>query len=181
MTVTTLPLTGTWHADPDHSLLQFGVAHMKVGLFKADFADFAATVSADEHGIRFSGAAEVESVSIKNTDFRAHVVHGADFFDAGNHPQIQFTSTRVDLAADGSVGVTGELTIRGLTRPFTATGTVSGPVEDPFGGVRVAVELTAAVDRRDWGMTYQSVLPKGGLALGHEVTLTVQAEFVAAS
>lgn len=179
MSVTTQPLTGTFVADPVHSSFQFSVRHMKISTYRASFDDVEARVVADPQGIQLTVAVRVESVSIKNPpEFREHVVYGADFFDAHNHPEITFRSQDVQLHDDGTVAVRGELTIRGTTRPVSATGTYHLPVQDPFGSIRTGVELTATVDRRDWGLDWQATLPGGGDALGNDITLSVQAELV---
>jgi hypothetical protein len=86
-------------------------------------------------------------------ELREHVVCGADFFDAGRHPAIAFSSADVELREDGTATVAGELMIKGITRPIVAEGVYVPPVEDPFGSRRGALELTATIDRRDWDMT----------------------------
>jgi polyisoprenoid-binding protein YceI len=109
---------------------------------------------------------------------RGHVVNGEEFFDGGNHPEIVFRSTRVELAEDGGVAVDGELDIKGIVRPVTATGTYRPPVEDPYGASRGAIELGTVVDRRDWDMNWQIPLPAGGEALGYEVELSAHLELI---
>ncbi len=179
MSISTQPFTGTFVADPAHSSFGFSVKHMKVASFSARFEDVDARVVADERGIRLEGAVRVESVSIKNPpEFREHVVYGSDFFDAGKHPEITFRSSRVELGEDGSVHVEGELTIKGVTKPVTATGTYQPPVEDPFGSVRTALELAATIDRRDWNMDWQMPLPGGGDVLGYDVRLSAHLELI---
>jgi len=90
-----------------------------------------------------------------------------------------FASEPARPAADGSISLPGALTIRNVTRPVVATGTWSGPVDDPFGAVRAALELRAVIDRRDYGMTWNMPLPRGGDALGTEVEIIVQLELIA--
>lgn len=178
MTVSTQPLAGTFVVDPIHSLFQFSVKHMGVSLFSAAFDDFDGRVIGDDQGIRLEGTVRVESLGIKNPDFRGHVLGGADFFDSTNHPELSFRSTDVVLNEDGTARVDGELTIKGITKPFTATGTYQPVTEDLAGKRRLGVELEATVDRRDWDFSFQAQLPKGGDALGNEVKLTVRAELV---
>ncbi|MGH3768663.1 MAG: YceI family protein [Pseudonocardiaceae bacterium] len=179
MSVVTQPLTGTFVADPVHSSFQFAVKHMKIATYRASFDNVQARVVADEQGIRLDVTAPVDSISIKYPpEFREHVVNGADFFDAGNHPTITFSAGDVRLENDNTVTVRGELTIKGIARPVVATGTYQPLTEDPFGSMRTAVELTATVDRRDWDMGWQAPLPGGGDALGYQVELSVHAELI---
>jgi polyisoprenoid-binding protein YceI len=152
---------------------------MNVSTFRAWFGDVDARLIADASERRLEGAARAESISIVDPPaFREHVVRGADFFDADHHPEILFRSERVDLAENGTATVAGELTIKGLSRPITATGTYQRPVEDPYGSLRAALELRAVLDRRDWGMSWQQPLPDGTDAVGWDVELTVQLELV---
>jgi polyisoprenoid-binding protein YceI len=105
-------------------------------------------------------------------------VRSGDFFDAGNHPEILFSSTRGELSSDGGARVEGELTMRGITRPLVATGRFQPPVQDPFGATRAALELRTVLDRRDWGFSWQLPLPDGRDALGWMVEVTAQLELV---
>ena len=179
MTTATQELTGAFTGDPVHSSFLFAVQHLGVSSFRATFGDVEARLEAGESGISLEGRARVASVSITNPpEFREHVVNGEDFFDAGNHPEIVFRSTRVELAEDGGATVDGELEIKGIARPVTATGTYQPPVEDPFGASRMAIELRTVVDRRDWDMDWQLPLPAGGETLGYEVELSVHLELV---
>jgi polyisoprenoid-binding protein YceI len=168
----TQPLTGTFAADPIHSSFQFAVKHMKVATFRAGFDEVEAHLT---DGV-LEGRAKVESVSVANPpELREHLVSSPDFF-AGQ--DIVFRSTDVTLADDGSATVEGELTIKGITKPITATGTYQAPVQDPYGGVRSAIELTATLDRRDWDMNWQAPLPSGEDVLAWDVTLSVNLELV---
>lgn len=182
MSVTTEPITGTFVARASHSAFRFTVKHMKVASFSATFDDVTARVEAGPDGVRLDGTVQVESISIRGPkEFRDHVLYSEDFFDAKNHPEMTFHASDVDLNPDGTAEVRGELTIKGITKPFVATGTYQPPVDDPWGATRAAVELTATVDRRDWGLNWQMPMPKGGDVLSWEVTLTAQVEFIKAS
>lgn len=179
MTTATRIADGTYTSDPVHSSFQAGARHMGVGTFRATFGDVSARLSADQDGVSLQGHAAVASISITNPpQFREHVVNGADFFDAANHPEIAFSSSRVDLRDDGSAELDGELEIKGIAKPLRATGTWSEPTEDPFGGTRTALDVQAVIDRREWNISWQQPLPKGGDALGWDVTIEVHLEFV---
>jgi polyisoprenoid-binding protein YceI len=179
MTTATQEFTGTFTADPVHSSFLLAVQHMKVSTFRAGFGDVEARLEGGESGISLEGRARVASISITNPpEMREHVVNGEDFLDGENHPEIVFRSTSIELAEDGSVAVDGELEIKGIARPVTATGTYQPPIEDPYGATRAAIELSTVIDRRDWRMDWQLPLPGGGDALGYEVELTAHLELV---
>jgi polyisoprenoid-binding protein YceI len=179
MAVTTSSPAGVFEADPVHSSVGFAVRHMGISTFHASFGDLDARLIADGSGLRLEGAARVESISIADPpELREHVVRGAEFLDAGNHPEILFRSDRVDVTHDGAATVEGELTIRGVTRPIRATGTYARPVEDPFGALRLGLGLRAVLDRREWGLTWQMPLPDGTDIVGWDVELTIQLELV---
>jgi polyisoprenoid-binding protein YceI len=181
MSTAVQPFTGSFIADPDHSSFQASLRHMGVGSFRTGFADVEARFEpAGADGYRLLGRARVESIDItRPAEFRAHVVEGAEFFDARNHPELVFESRELVLAADGSVEVEGLLTMRGVARPLSARGTYRGPVADVYGGRRVAIDLLATIDRRDWGMDFQAALPGGGGVLSWEVEISVHLELVA--
>jgi polyisoprenoid-binding protein YceI len=170
---------GTYTSDPVHSSFQAGVSHMGVGAFRTTFSEIEARLTSDAGATRVTGRVPVASIAIHNPpEFREHVVNGADFFDAANHPEIRFESSRLALEDDGTAELEGELVIKGIAKPLHATGTWREPVEDLAGGVRMALDLNAVVDRRDWDMSWQAPLPKGGDALGWDVTLEAQLELV---
>ena len=179
MAVAVKPFKGELVADRNHSSALFTVQHIKVSRFRASFADIDARLAADEEGMRLEGRARVDSISIADPpELREHVVSGQDFFDAGEHPEIRFRSSRLDFGDDGTVRVLGDLELRGVTRPIEASGTYRPPIADPFGATRAAIELAATIDRREWGFGWQMPLPDGGDALGWEVELDVRLELV---
>jgi polyisoprenoid-binding protein YceI len=173
------PVTATYSADPSHSSVGFAIRHMSVATFRGSFSDVEASVAiADDGALSLSGTAQVRSISIVSpAEFRNHVL-GADFLDAERHPEIAFRSDPAPVGEDGSIAVNGQLTIRNVTRGVVATGTWSAPIEDPYGNMRAAVELRTTVDRRDYGMTWNAPLPKGGDVLGTQVTVIVDLELV---
>jgi polyisoprenoid-binding protein YceI len=174
MSTTTTPLSGTYNADPIHSSFGFAVQYQGVSTFRGTLGDVTATLSDG----RLEGAARVESISIKTPEqFRAHVL-SPEFFDAANHPEVTFTSTSVDLREDGTAAVEGELTIKGITRPVSATGQWQAPAGDAFGNTRAHLHLEGTVDRTQYDMNWNAPLPSGGKALADEVTLVVDLSLV---
>jgi polyisoprenoid-binding protein YceI len=169
MATATTPLSGSYVADPVHSSFGFSVLYQGVSLFRGTLDEVAATLGDG----RLEGRGAVESISIRTPEqFRAHVL-SAEFFDAENHPEVVFTSSDVDLADDGTAKVTGELTIKGITRPVEATGTWTAATPDAFGNTRGHLNLEAVVDRTQFDMNWNAPLPSGGNALANDVKLSV--------
>ena len=178
MAIAVQPFEGTYELDPNHSSFQFEVDHLNLSTFRASFAEIEARLAEDDGVLVLEGQARAESISIVDPEFREHVVHGADFFEADVHPLITFRSTSVELGDDRSAHASGELVIRGVSRPVTASGTFAPPTTDPFGLSRAALELRATVDRRTWDLNWQQPLPDGRDALGWEVEITAHLELV---
>jgi polyisoprenoid-binding protein YceI len=176
MTSSTIPFAGTFSADPVHSSFGFAVRYQGVSLFKGSFGEVAATLADG----RLEGAAQVESISIRTPEqFRAHVL-SEEFFDAANHPAITFTSSNLALEDNGTATVEGELTLKGVTQPVTATGTWVAPATDAFGATRGHLALEATIDRTAFGINWNMPLPSGGNALANTVVLTVDVSLIEA-
>jgi polyisoprenoid-binding protein YceI len=166
---TVATLGGTYAADPVHSSFGFAVRYQGVSIFRGTLDEVTATLADG----RLDGTAQVESISIRTPEqFRAHVLSD-EFFGAAEHPTVTFTSSELDLREDGTAVVAGELTIKGITNPVTATGTWTAPAPDAFGNTRGHLNLEAVIDRTQWDMNWNMPLPSGGKALANEVTLTV--------
>ncbi len=164
---------GTYGIDPVHSSLGFAVKFNGLSMFRSSFN---AVEGALNDGV-LAGAVPVESLGIQMPRFREHLLT-ADFFDAEHFPQMTFTSTSIDVSPDSDdVTVSGDLSIRGISRPVSASGTY-GAAEDPFGNDRIGMSLTATIDRREFGLTWQNPLPGGGDALGWHVVIEVELQLV---
>jgi polyisoprenoid-binding protein YceI len=168
-------LEGTWRTDPIHSDLGFSARHMVVSTFRGRVPRFEAVLSADDGALRLEGTAPVAALEFADPTQHGHIM-SPDFLDLDRHPDLRFASTAIDLGDDGAIVVEGELTLRGATRPIVLRGAIEGPVQDPFGGSRLGLRLEGALDRRDFGLTWDMPLPDGGLVLGHEVQLTAELE-----
>ena len=164
--------TGTYALDPVHSTIGFGVRYNKLATFRSTFEKVDAQLA---DGV-LTGTADASSVVIDEPNFKGHLLTG-DFFDVERTPTITFRSTDIRPAEDGSVEVDGELTIRGVTKSVTATGTYATG-GDAFGNERVAFELETTVDRREFGIVWQNQLPDGSDALAHDVTISVDLQLV---
>jgi polyisoprenoid-binding protein YceI len=168
---TRLP-AGVWVVDRVHSTVGFAVRFMAVSTFRSRFDDFGARLTVEEDGSALLvGTARSTSIAVQDADFAAHLATPA-FFDSERFPELRFESTLVRRAGS-MVELDGLLTIKGRTLPVAVAGTVVDAHEDPFGSVRMGLELETRIDRRQFGLEWNKPLPKGGVALGDEVTLQV--------
>jgi polyisoprenoid-binding protein YceI len=168
--------TGSWRSDRVHSRVAFSVKHMVVATYRAGFDDFDIRLSDVGGEPKIVGEAKVESIESRDEEQRGHLL-SPDFFDAERYPTIGFESTSIRRGGD-QLTVDGALTIKGITRRITAKGEISGPVVDIADTEKVGIDLETKVDRTDFGLNWNAPLPKGGVAVDNEVTLTVQLELV---
>jgi polyisoprenoid-binding protein YceI len=173
----TIAPAGTWTLDPVHSRVDFEVTYL-AGTFRGEFQKIAGELTVDGARASLAGVAEVSSVDVKDEDLSAHL-QSPDFFDAERHPELRFDGH--DIRLDGqTVAVDGEITIKGVTQPVTVTGTVTAPMADPYGNDRVGLVLSAAVDRTDFGVDWNTPLPSGEQALANDVKILADLQFVKA-
>jgi polyisoprenoid-binding protein YceI len=168
-------LSGTWIADPTHSTASFAIKHMIVSTFRASFGTVNAALEVDGDDIRLAGEVLAESIDVDLADFRAHLL-GPEFFDVEKTPNISFASTAVRLGEGDTIEVDGELTVRDITRPITASGLLIGPAVNISGKDAVGIELQTTVNKNDFGLNWNAPLPKGGFAISDDVTLSVHLE-----
>jgi polyisoprenoid-binding protein YceI len=168
---------GTWTVDPVHSAIHFAVTHNGIATFRSGFADYAATLSGGEQP-QLEGTVEVASIEIDEPQLKGHLM-SPEFFDAERFPQLKFSSTELSVEDDGTVRIEGDLEIHGESRRVEATGKFGQIGADLGGNERLGLSLATAVDRRDFGMSFQAELPKGGNVLEYEVALNVELELVA--
>ena len=164
---------GTWNADPVHSHLQFEIDYAGTNVFRGGFNDYTATV---EDGV-LEGVAKVASVDVKDEQLNGHL-QSPDFFDAARFPEITFRATELVKESDGSVRASGELTLKGVTKPVELTGRIGSPQTDPFGREKLGLTLQTTVDRNDYGISWN--MPNqagGGNYLGDDVTLVANLVF----
>jgi len=170
--IATQPFTGTYRAAPVPSTFAFKVRHSGAFWFRGVMPQAEATLRPGEGGLVLEGAAKVESISVfEPAEMRAHLL-APDFFEAERHPEVSFRSTDLRLDEGGCLGLDGELTIKGITRPVAVTGHWSGPRQAAFGEI-VGLSLRASFDRREFGFDWQAEMPDGGEAVGWEVELEV--------
>ncbi len=173
-------LAETWAVDTAHSSVGFAVRHMMVSNVKGSFNKFTATVDgtpADPATAKISATIEVASVDTRDAKRDGHL-RTADFFDAEKFPQITFASTKVEKTSATSAKVTGNLTMKGVTKPVVLDVEYTPAVKSPWGGTVVGATATGKINRQDFGISFSKTLETGGLLVGDEVTLQFDLELV---
>jgi len=171
----TIAPVGTWELDPVHSSASFAVKHMVVATFRGHFADYDVTLTVGDDGnAALTGVVKTDSIVVKDENLAGHL-KAPDFFDTERYPDITFNSTSIRRDGD-EVVVDGDLTIKGNTRRVEARGTITESVVYLGGAEKLGLTLEAIVDRNEFGLEWNAELPRGGFALGNDVTLLVELE-----
>jgi polyisoprenoid-binding protein YceI len=169
---------GTWNVDPVHSHVGFEVQFV-VGPFRGSFSPVEAKLEVGEDGAAtLTGLAPVAGVRVQDENLAAHL-QSPEFFDLERTPEITFRSSEIERSGD-EIAVKGDLTIKGVTQPVKAKGTITDPAEDAHGGVRFGLRLETTVDRTKFGIDWNNPLPSGESALANEVRLTAELYLVKA-
>lgn len=173
---TATALTGTWDVDTSHSSFGFSAKHAMVATVRGSFGTFTASFVLDGNDPSRSTAeavVEATSVTTGNAQRDEHLRTG-DFFAVAEHPQITFHSTSVGgTVAGGDLTVSGELTIKGVTKPVTLAVEFQGLATDPYGNLRAGFEATTTINRKDWGVSFNAALETGGVLVSDKVKLLI--------
>ncbi|MBC6309589.1 polyisoprenoid-binding protein [Listeria sp. FSL L7-1582] len=168
-----------WNVDPAHSSIEFQVKHMMVSKVKGAFKDFSADLTLDPEDLTTASLAFTVDVASIDTRQEARDGHlkSPDFFDVEKYPAITFKSTNIVADGGNEYKVTGDLTVRDVTKPITLNVEYEGTSKDPMSGNMVAgFEGTGKFNRKDFGLNYNAVLETGGVLIGDEVKLNIQIE-----
>jgi polyisoprenoid-binding protein YceI len=181
-TTTTAPGTvSTWNLDSAHSHAEFKVKHMMISNVKGSFSGLSGALQLDESDYTHSkieASIPVASLNTGDAQRDGHV-KSADFFDAEKYPAITFNSTNIDSEGGPDYSVTGDLTIHGVTKSVTfAVEGVSEPEKDPWGNHRIGLSATAKINRKDFGLTWNSPLESGGVLVGEQVSINLEIQFI---
>jgi polyisoprenoid-binding protein YceI len=172
--------TTKWALDPTHSEIQFKVRHLMVSNVTGHFKKFDASITTEGDDIttaKVNFTADIDSISTNNEQRDAHLKAG-DFFDAENHPQLQFEGTKLEKTGADEYKLHGILTMRGVSKEVALNVEFGGIVQDPWGYTRTGFTVTGKINRKDWGVSFSMVSETGGILLGEEVSITANAEFV---
>jgi polyisoprenoid-binding protein YceI len=173
----------TWNLDPAHSAAEFKVKHMMISNVKGSFRALSGVLNLDEADVTGSSVEAFLPVATLSTGDEQRDGHlkSADFFDAEKFPTITFKSNEVKRTGEGEYAVTGDLTLRGVTKPVTfAVEGPSAPGKDPWGNLRIGLSATTRINRKEFGLTWNSALEAGGVLVGDEVGLTLDVQFIKA-
>jgi polyisoprenoid-binding protein YceI len=183
-TTTSSPASAiTWKLDPAHSSAEFKVKHMMISNVKGSFNGLAGTLiedTADPTHSTVEATIDIATINTGDAQRDAHL-KSADFFNAEQHGQMTFKSTRVEKKGEGEYAVTGDLTLHGVTKPVTfAVEGPSAPGKDPWGNTRIGLSATTKINRKDYGLNWNAALETGGILVGDDVNITIEAQFIKA-
>ena len=166
-------VTGDYAVDVDHTRIGVRARHAMVTTVRGAFTDFSGEAHlepTDPPASSVSIRIRTASIDTGQADRDVHL-RSADFLDVETHPEIIFVSTAVEQVDDDVFRVTGNLTIRDVTRPVSVDFTLTGSAKDPWGNVRVGFEGALAIKRSDWGLTWNTVLDTGGVLVSDRIQI----------
>jgi polyisoprenoid-binding protein YceI len=170
----------SWSIDTSHSSVGFSVKHMMVTNVRGTFDRFTAKVDgspADPTTAKISAAVEVASVDTRDAKRDEHL-RSADFFDAAKFPEMTFASTKVEKTSGTTAKVTGNLTLRGVTKPVVLDVEYTSALKNPRGKTVIGATATGKINRKDFGVSWSRSLDGGGLVVGDEVAIQLDLQFV---
>jgi polyisoprenoid-binding protein YceI len=171
----------TWTFDPAHSHASFSIRHLVISNVRGEFGKMSGSVTLDEKDVTKSKVeATIDATTIDTREAkRDEHLRSPDFFDVANHPTITFKSTKVEKDGKNGLKVTGDLTMRGVTKPVILK--VAGPtaeIKDPWGNPRRGVSATTKLNRNDYGVAWSKTLEGGGAVVGNDVAIELEVEMV---
>jgi polyisoprenoid-binding protein YceI len=172
----TVPAAGVWEIDQSHSDLRITARHLMVARVRGTFEEFAGTIVVAENPVesRVEFEAKAASVTTGTADRDTHL-RSPDFLDAEQYPLITFASTAIAPAGD-DWKLTGDLTIRGVTKPVTFDMTFEGAMTDPYGNSKAAFRAVGEIDRKEWGLSWNVPLEGGGVLVSEKFKLEFDVE-----
>jgi polyisoprenoid-binding protein YceI len=178
MSTATAVSTGTWTIDPTHTEIGFSVRHL-VSKVRGKFEAFEGTIVTNEDLATSSVNVTVDLNSINTgTTDRDNHLRSADFFEVETHPKMTFVSTGIVQKSDTDFVVTGDLTIKGVTKPVELATEFLGEGGDPWGGTRVGIEATTEISRKEFGVDFNIPLEGGKVMVGDKISVHINAEAV---
>ena len=171
--------TTKWAIDPTHSEIGFKVKHMMFTNVSGTFAAYDATITTEDDNFEnanFEFSANIDSISTNNTDRDNHL-KSADFFDADNFPKLTFKASSFTKDGD-DYEITGDFSIKEVTKPVKFPVEFSGLMKDPWGNTKAGLNIYGKINRKDWGLNWNSALETGGVLVGEEVKLNIELQLI---
>ena len=177
-----IPIAGVYTIDPMHTTVEFIGRHLMITKVRGRFTDVSGTITIDDEPEKSHVEVELQVASVDTgiPDRDGHL-RSADFFNADDYPTITFKSTKVEAGKSGTWDVTGDLTVRDVTRPITLEVDFDGANASPMGDERIAFSAATEVDREDWGLTWNVALETGGVLVGKKIRIELNIQAVAAA
>jgi polyisoprenoid-binding protein YceI len=173
------PIPGSYALDQSHSHVSFSARHLMVTKVRGRFPVTAGHLVIAEDPQKSSVEATIDVSAVESGDpKRDEHLRSADFFDAEHYPTVSFRSTKVENHENGEFTLTGDLTVRDVTRPVTLHGEFLGSQASPWGDTRIGFTAETEVNRKDWGLEWNVALEAGGVLVGEKAKLTIDAEWV---
>ncbi len=170
----------TWKIDYSHSTIEFVARHLMIARVRGQFDKFTGDVNLDEANpanTTVSVKVETASINTREQNRDAHL-RSADFFDSENTPYLTFESRKVEVLDDNHAALTGDLTIRGTTRPITLKVEYNGRAISPWGTESAGFSASTRINRKDWGLNWNKALETGGVLVGDDVDINIELEVV---
>jgi polyisoprenoid-binding protein YceI len=174
-----LPAEGTWTIDPGHTTVGAVARHLMVTKVRGKFGVFEGAIHVAEKPEDSWAELTIDAASIDTgvPDRDTHL-RSADFLDVEKYPTLTYRSTKVEHTGENTLRVTGDLTIRDVTRPVVLDVTYEGLAADPWGGTRAAFTATGEIEREQFGMTWNVALDKGGVLVSKRIQLDIETQAV---
>ncbi len=169
-----------WKIDPSHSQIQFTVRHMMIANVRGRFEDFSGTVEFDENDpTRSTIDVQIEAASVNTRDAnRDNHLRSPDFFNVEQYPYITFKSKRVEKVDDTHGRITGDLTIRDVTKEVFLDVEYNGQSKSPWGTISAGASAQTKIDRTEWGLGWNVALETGGILVGNEIKIDIEIEII---
>lgn len=173
-------MTTTWNIDPAHSAVHFKVRHMMIANVRGEFEDFTGMVDFDPENpvaTKVDIAIDAASINTREEQRDGHL-RSPDFLNAEEYPHITYKSKRVEVLSDDTARLTGDLTIRDVTREVPLEVEYAGMAQSPWGTTSAGFTATTTINRKDWGLTWNQALETGGVLVGDDIKIDIELEIV---
>lgn len=179
LAVTPLAQAASYTIDPSHTHVQFSIRHLMVSNVKGEFSKLKGTVDFDPtkpEEMKIDVQIDATSINTRDSKRDDHL-KSADFFDVTKFPSLTFKSKKIASVGDGKLRIVGDLSLRGVSKEVVLdVDSISAEIKDPWGNLRIGASATAKINRKDFGMTWNKIIEAGGLAVGEEVSITIDVE-----